>query len=165
MTEKNFNNDSFFHSIYLNASLSNVYKIVATSSGLEKWFMGNAEYTDNLGKTRPAAVTAEKGDVFSWHWLEKDLSINGKVLESVNNEKFSFTFGPLFEVTITVKENDSRTQLTLSQNYSEGTEKNDFAYINCCTCWVFFLTNLKSVLEHGHDLRETLVDDESLVNR
>ncbi len=46
-----------------------------------------------------------------------------------------------------------------------GAEKNDFAHINSCTCLVFFLANLKSVLEHGIDLRETLIDDESLVNR
>jgi uncharacterized protein YndB with AHSA1/START domain len=165
MTEKNFNNESFFHSIYLNPPIDDVYKIIATSGGLQKWFMGKAEYTDASGSIRPSEQTAQKGDSFSWHWLEKDLSITGKVLGASTNEKFSFTFGAIFEVTISVKENNGRTLLTLAQNYAKDAKKNDFAYINCCTCWVFFLTNLKSVLEHSHDLRETLADDESLVNR
>ncbi len=165
MTEKNFNNESFFHSIYLNAPINEVYKLIASSGGLQKWFMGKADYTDSSGNIRPSEHTAQKDDTFSWHWLEKDLSINGKVLEASTNEKFSFTFGTTFEVTISVKEDNWRTLLTLTQNYAKDAMKNDFAHINCCTCWVFFLTNLKSVIEHGNDLRETLADDESLVNR
>ncbi len=165
MTEKNFNNESFFHSIYLNAPVEDVYKMIASSSGICKWFMGKAEYTDASGSVRLSEQTAHKGDSFSWHWLEKDLSITGKVLEANTNEKFSFTFGPSFKVTISVKENNGRTLVTLTQNYAKDAKKNDFAYINCCVCWTFFLANLKSVIEHGNDLRETLVDDESLINR
>ncbi len=165
MTEKNFNNESFFHSIYLNAPIDDVYKIIASSGGLEKWFMGKAEYTDASGGVRLSEHTAQKGDAFAWNWLEKDLNINGKILEANTNEKFSFSFGSSFEVTITIKEHNGRTLLTLAQNYTQNAQKNDFAHINCCTCWVFFLTNLKSVVEHGNDLRETLADDESLVNR
>lgn len=165
MTEKNFNTSSFYHSIYLNAPIDDVYRIIASSGGLQKWFMGKAEYVDASGSVRPAEETAQKDNTFSWHWLEKDLNISGEVLESVKDEKFSFTFGSTFEVTISVKEDNGRTLLTLAQNYAKGAEKNDFAHINCCVCWVFFLTNLKSVLELGNDLRETLADDESLVNR
>jgi uncharacterized protein YndB with AHSA1/START domain len=165
MTEKNFSNESFFHSIYVNAPILEVYKTIASSGGLEKWFMGKADYTTGDGRQRAADETAVKGDKFSWHWLEKDLGITGTVLETVNNEKFSFTFGSRFEVTITVKENNNRTLVTLAQHYSKDAEHNDFAHINCCVCWGFFLVNLKSVMEFGNDLRETLVDDESLVNR
>lgn len=166
MTEKNFNSESFFHSIYLNAPLSDVYKIIASQVGLEKWFMGKALYADSSGSSRAPAEFSQRGDTFSWHWLEKDLNITGTVLEAITNEKFSFTFGPTFEVTISVKEDNGRTLLTLTQKYAKkDADKNDFAYVNCCTCWVFFLTNLKSVIEHNHDLRETLVDNESLVNR
>lgn len=165
MTENNFNLSEFHHSIYLHSHLSEVYYYISSADGICKWFMGKAEYTDTDGNTLNAADTARKSDAFIWHWLEKDLSIKGRVLEARNDELFSFTFGPAFEVTITVKEHEGRTLLTLHQKYADGAAKNDFAHINCCTCWVFFLTNLKSVLEHGIDLRETLIDDESLVNR
>lgn len=165
MTENNFSLSEFHHSIYLHSHMSEVYYYIASGDGICRWFMGKAEYMDSDGNILNAADSARKEDTFNWHWLKKDLNIKGRVLEAINNELFSFTFGPAFEVTITLKEHGGRTLLTLHQKYSAGAEKNDFAHINCCTCWVFFLTNLKSVLEHGIDLRETLIDDESLVNR
>lgn len=165
MTEKNFSLDEFHHSIYLLSQLSEVYYYIASGDGLCRWFMGKAEYTDPSGNRINAADTARKDDTFHWLWLNKDLSIKGRVLEAINNELFSFTFGQSFEVEISLKEQNGRVLLTLHQKYSARAEKNDFAHINCCACWIFFLTNLKSVLEHGIDLRETLIDDESLVNR
>lgn len=165
MTEKNFDSESFFHSIYLNAYVEDVYKMIASSSGICKWFMGKAEYSDASGKIRHSEHTAQKVDTFSWQWLDKDLSVNGRILEAIKNEKFSFTFGTSFEVSISVKEINGRTLLTLTQNYAKDAMKNDFVHINCCVCWTFFLTNLKSVIEHGNDLRETHVNDESLLNR
>ena len=165
MTEKNFSYDSFYHSVYLNSPPEDVYKITATSRGLCKWFMGQAVYTTRSGNLKAPEETAQKGDTFSWQWLEKDLSITGKVLDAVPNEKFAFTFGPSFEVVITMEEKKGRTLLTLTQTYAKGAAHNDFAHLNCCVCWGFFLTNLKSVIEYGNDLRETLDHDESLINR
>ncbi|HMQ78227.1 MAG TPA: hypothetical protein PKE39_05495 [Ignavibacteria bacterium] len=165
MTEDNFNLSEFHHSIYLRSHLSEVYYYIASADGICKWFMGKAVYTDYAGNTLNPADTACRGDTFSWHWLNKDLSVSGKVLKTISDELFSFTFGNLFEITISIKEDNGRSLLNLHQKYTAGAEKNDFAHINCCVCWVFFLTNLKSVLEHGIDLRETLIDDESLVNR
>ena len=165
MNENNFNLTEFHHSIYIDSSVDTVYNAVASATGICKWFMGTAVFTNNLGNEREASQNAGKGDTFHWHWLEKDLSITGTILDAVENEKFSFTFGALFEVTITLTEQNGRTKLTLRQFYATGATQNDFAHINCCTCWVFFLTNLKSVLEHNTDLRETLEDDESLINR
>ncbi len=165
MNQSNFNLKEFHHSILLSSSISKVYNAVASGGGICKWFMGTAIYHDLNGNECEQNVNAQKGDSFRWHWLQKDLEITGTVLDAIENEKFAFTFGPLFEVTITLAEQNGRTKLTLWQSYSAGAEQNDFAHINCCTCWVFFLTNLKSVLEHNTDLRETLADDESLINR
>ena len=165
MTENSFNLAEFRHSIYLHSHLSEVYYYIASSDGICRWFMGQAEYTDPDGNVLNSAVPAHKDDSFRWQWLAKDLHISGSVIDAIENELFTFTFGRSFEVTITIKEDNGRTLLTLHQKYTKGAGKNDFAHINCCTCWVFFLTNLKSVLEHGIDLRETLIDDESLVNR
>lgn len=164
MTGNNFNLSEFHHSIYLHSHLSEVYHYVASADGICRWFMGKAEYIDSDGNILNAADSARKDDTFRWHWLNKDLSIKGRILEAKNNELFSFTFGTSFEVTFTLRKHNGRVLLTLHQKYAAGSGKNDFAHINCCTCWVFFLTNLKSVLEHGIDLRETLIDDESLVN-
>ncbi len=165
MTENNFTMQRFHHSIYLNKPVEDVYKLVGTASGMTKWFIGEAVYESPEGEKRKFDDYVHKGDEFQWQWLEKNLSITGRVLEAELNSHFKFTFGDSFIVTITVKEDNGRTIFTLIQEYSENAKQNDFAHINCCVCWGFFITNLKSVLEYGNDLRETISQNEELVNR
>lgn len=165
MTEKNFNMERFHHSIYLNKPAGEVYDLFGKAGGLTKWFIGESVYTTSSGKKRGDNEYIETSDENYWHWLAKDLSISGKVLEAAEGKKVKFTFGNAFIVSMEAKEDSGRTLFTLKQEYSGGGEKNDFAHINCCVCWAFFITNMKSVLEFGHDLRETLIDNEELVNR
>ena len=165
MTEETFNMDQFTHAIYLNAPLEKVYEYAATPSGIIKWFMGKAKYFYKDKHIRLGNDLVQKGDTFLWNWLEKDLELKGIVTEAVENKTFQFTFSPLYLVTLKFYTEKGRTKLTLTQEYQESADKNDFNYINCCTCWVFFLTNLKSVIENGTDLRETEVKDEMAVNR
>lgn len=157
--------ERFSHSIYLDKPVNEVYRLVGTADGLTKWFIGESVYESPEGEKRKFDEYVHKGDEFDWRWLEKDLEITGKVLDAEINSSFKFTFGSTFIVTITVKEDKGRTLFTLIQEYEKNTEKNNFAYINCCVCWTFFITNLKSVIEHGNDLRETKVHNEELVNR
>lgn len=155
----------FTHSIYMDASIDEVFKYISTSSGIAKWFLGNCDYYDMYRKIIDKSLPAQKGYTFRWKWLAKDLEISGEVLESIKNETFAFTFGSNFNVTITLSGSRGRTKLKLFQKYNLNTPENDFAHINCCVCWVFFLTNLKSVIEHSIDLRETISADDELVNR
>jgi uncharacterized protein YndB with AHSA1/START domain len=165
MTENNFNMERFHHSIYLDKPVSEVYKMAATPAGISKWFIGEAAYSAPDGITRKENDFIQEGDSYNWHWLAKDLSLKGKVLKAQKDNLVEFTFGNLFRVTITINEDKGRTIFTLAQQYVNGAVKNNFAYINCCVCWVFFITNLKSVLEYGNDLRETQIYNEELVNR
>ncbi len=164
MTENNFNMQSFRHSIYLDRPVEDVYKLIGTGNGLTKWFIGKSVYKHN-GTIMKDEQYIQSGDEFKWDWLEKDLSIEGKVLVAEENNKLKFTFGSTFIVTITVKAEKGKTLFTLYQEYLPGVKTNDFAHINCCVCWAFFITNLKSVIESGNDLRETQIDNEELVNR
>lgn len=165
MTEENFNMNSFTHGIYLNAPAEDVYELIATPSGIIRWFMGKAKYYYKDMNIRLGNEFAEKGDSFLWTWLNKDFELKGIVTDSIKNKVFEFTFSPLYIVTIKLSPEADKTKLTLTQEYQESAVKNDFNYINCCTSWVFFLTNLKSVIENGIDLREAEVRDEMLVNR
>jgi uncharacterized protein YndB with AHSA1/START domain len=164
MTKNNFNMNEFSHSILLNAPLEEVFRYSATPNGLTKWFIGAAEYTHS-GKPVPGEELISTGDTYNWKWLAKDFETTGKVVEVIKDERLKFTFGSMFEITISVAAENNRTRFTLTQNYTAGAVKNDFAHINCCVCWAFFITNLKSVIEHGIDLRETVSQDEYLVNR
>lgn len=164
MTEKNFNMHRFTHAIYLNAPAELVFEYAATPSGIVKWFIGKAKYYYKDSNIRLGNDPAQKGDSFLWNWLNKDLELKGIVTESVINKVFQFTFSPLYIVTLEFHSGGNKTKLTLTQEYQESAVKNDFNYINCCACWVFFLTNLKSVIENGIDLREKDVNDDMLVN-
>ncbi|MBP9096001.1 MAG: SRPBCC domain-containing protein [Ignavibacteria bacterium] len=165
MTEKTFNMNCFTHAIILKSRIEEVYEYISTSSGIVKWFIGKAKYFYKDSHIRLGNEKARKGDSFLWNWLNKDLELKGVVTESSDNKLFSFTFSPLFFVSIELtKTEENDTRLTLRQEYQDSASKNDFAYINCCTCWVFFMTNLKSVIEYGIDLREKEAADEMMVN-
>ncbi len=165
MTEQSFNMQHFHHSIYLNKPVNEIYKLIGTATGLTKWFMGETVYESPEGEKRKFDDYVHKGDEFQWQWLEKDLSITGHILEAEINSRLKFTFGSSFMVTITLQEDSGRTLFNLTQQYHENIEPNDFAHINCCVCWAFFITNLKSVAEFDNDLRETEIHSDELVNR
>lgn len=164
MTEKNFNWNKFTHAIYLNAPVEKVFDFVTTSSGICRWFIGKAKYYYKDMNIRLGDEHAQKGDSFLWTWLNKDLELKGIVTDYSRNKTFGFTFSPLYIVTIKLSSQGSKTLLTLTHEYQESAVRDDFNYINCCTCWVFFLTNLKSVVENEIDLREMNSNDEMLVN-
>lgn len=165
MTSNTFDLSEFRHSILLSLKPADAYRYIASTSGICSWFIGEAVYTKPRGGMRGAEENSAKGDSFRWKWLGKELQIEGEVLNSIENELFEFTFGKSFVVSVSLKDHDGRTLFTLHQRYRDGAEKDDFAHINCCVCWVFFLTNLKSTAEHNIDLRETLSSDDSLINR
>jgi len=164
MTEKNFDYNSFSHVIYINKIPDYVFRYIATASGITKWFIGKAEYFYGDSGIRLGDDYAQKGDSFLWKWLNKDLELKGMVIECIKIKEFAFTFSPLFKVTINLAQETGRTRITLKQEYQESAVRDDFNFINCCVCWVFFLTNLKSVIEHGIDLREKDFKDEMLIN-
>ena len=167
MTPENFNWQRFEHGICLDLPLSDVYDLIGTARGLTKWFIGEAEYTSPGNIMRDDDAAYEKGDHFAWQWKEKDHSLQGSVLEANGSDLVRFTFGSPFHVTIRLSyHEDGRTKLALEQSFTEvNSLVGEFSYINCCVCWVFFLTNLKSVAEQHIDLRETISMDEMLVNR
>ena len=50
---------------------------------------------------------------------------------------------------------DNQTEVQLDQTMIPATPEGQvFGHLNCRSCWIFFLTNLSSVLDHGKDLRD-----------
>lgn len=164
MTEKNFNKEEFSHAVLIDADLVKVFEFIATGTGITKWFTGNADYFYGDKSIRFGSETAQKGDSFLWKWMKKDLELKGVITESELNKNLSFTFSPYFIVEVKLSEENKRVKLILTQRYQDVSIKSEFAFINSCVSWVFYLTNLKSVIETGNDLRETETDSELLVN-
>jgi hypothetical protein len=65
-----------------------------------------------------------------------------------------FTFGSL-RVSVRFAAVDGQTELHLVQTgIPDSPDGRVFGHLNCRSCWIFFLTNLKAVLDAGTDLRD-----------
>ena len=164
MTPQSFNMHRFEHSIVLDTRKDILFHCIASGDGLGKWFLGNAEFIHE-GNIIDPAIHPVSGDFYQWQWLAKSFSSKGKVIEIKDGESVAYTFGPEFKVRFHISAVGNRYKLQLIQTVETDISSDPFGYFNCCVCWVFFLTNLKSVLENKIDLREKEIDDEVLVNR
>ena len=82
--------------------------------------------------------------------------VKGKVLKTNGKDLFSFSFANDIPVTITIyKEHDETIVELIESNLptDEGSVAKQF--VSDSKGWVFYLTNLKSTLEGGLDLRKT----------
>ncbi len=154
MTEKYDWSQFQVHS-YVNKSVKEVFKMWSTCQGLESFFIKNSEFTTSSNEKRIKSEYAQKGDSYSWQFMH-DFKLSGKILDINENDFIIFTFGGM-EVKVEISSRDNQTLIKLHQYkipYQSEPEKAS-NHLNCRSCWVFFLTNLKSVMENNKDLRET----------
>ena len=154
MPNQFFNHNNFIRKIFINKNIDKVYKLISTPSGIAKWFIDKAEYTTEKNSLRKENEEARKTDKYKWFWLYKDYSTEGEVLETEANKLFKFSFGSAGIVTITLTEDNGKTLVELKQENYPGQKYDEDAYINCYVCWTFYLSNLKSVMEAGFDMRD-----------
>lgn len=166
MKPEDFTKEKFILKIPLYVEINKAFELIATSKGLTSWFLGNADFLKDDGKEILDSNFIKEGTIFKWAW-QKEYCIAGKVLKHLKNELFEFTFSKDFSVSISLIYNFRKnyTEVTLIQKNHNPSDSNEFGFTNCCVCWSFFLTNLKSVAENNIDLREQNVIDESFVNQ
>ena len=148
----------FEQKIFLEKPLPEVFLAWTTAKGLKKWFLKEVKIEAADGHLRAESEDLKTGDRYSWEWYYPAKE-KGHVLEVQENKLFKFTFGmsegvPI-NVTVRFESVNGCTKVTLQQSeigLSEDSRIQD--YLGCSTGWCFFLTNLKSILEHGIDLRE-----------
>ena len=161
-----YNWSKFVKRISLNASLENIYKAWATSEGIENWFLEQAEFTKTDGKLREKDSEVQAGDNYTWYWFGyPNYVANGKVLETNGKDSLSFTFSGGCIVNISIKQEDKETICELTQTMpQEKIEEQQYYFIECGKGWTFYLTNLKSTLEGGLDLRNKNDNLTNMVN-
>lgn len=149
--------ERFSISFYYSVSPEKLFRAWATSAGLERFFIKSAKTTDSTGAERAPNETCQSGD--KYHWVFRhDFQLDGEFREVIDNERLVFTFGSMI-VTLTIKPAGDQTLLYLEQTEIPTDEASKpTSHMNCRSCWLFFLTNLKSVLEHGIDLRDSSPD-------
>lgn len=125
------------------APLERVFRAWATPGGLESFFVEECR----TARGKDELVRAGEEYLFRYvHGFEH----GGRFLGLRENEQLAFTFGEM-KVEVTFTEVAGGARVVLQQS---GIEDQVMSHMNCRSCWLYFMTNLKSVLEHGIDLRD-----------
>lgn len=159
MTDKSeFNWKRFDLYHYYDCSREQLFKAWATAEGLESFFIDKASHSSENNDDRAPDEPVRSGDSYLWQWIH-DFTLDGHFTEVRTNEQVSFMFGRM-HVDVRLFEAGDRQLLKLTQTAIPDSDESSKAHshMNCRTCWAYFLTNLKSVIEHGHDLRERRAD-------
>lgn len=157
-----FNWTRFEKQVFIKAPGQTVFSAWAIPNELIKWFIAEANYTMNNRGKRTSTECIGPGDCYHWRW-HQDLEATGSICDVVPNEQIRFTFGKQSPesdedviVTIQIEElEDGYTKLSLTQENMADTPYGRHYHLSCNLGWSFFMTNLKGLLEHGIDLRET----------
>ncbi len=141
MEKKKFDWSQFKQSVAVAAPVEKVFEMWTEPELLRNWFLADAK------------IELKKGGEYEWKW-KAGIKERGKVLSVKKPSKLSFTFaGSVCDVTF--KKDKRGSLVTLHQHSIPDTEKGKYdVHLNCSCGWTFYLTNLKTYLEYGIDLRE-----------
>ncbi|HEV7622112.1 MAG TPA: SRPBCC domain-containing protein [Flavisolibacter sp.] len=156
----------FLLRIPINISETKIYHAISTQDGLETWFLRQAKFKKENGADRNQNETIGKNDTYEWRWFgwPDEVKEKGSILQ-VNKDSIKFIFGKAGIVTFSIKNEDGTIILELIQSEipSEQEAGVDY-YMGCSKGWQFYMTNLKSILEGGIDLRNKNVLLKDVVN-
>lgn len=142
--------------IPVKADVEIIYRNWTTRQGLEYWFLRKAEFKKPEGSLRTDNESVQVGDTYEWLWHGwcDEVREKGSVLDMNGTDHFKFSFGKAGEVTVKLLQEDDENIVELTQDNIPTDEEGIINYhIGCTKGWNFYLTNLKSVLEGGIDLR------------
>ncbi len=145
---------SQFHvRMYYLTSLAEVFRYFSTAAGLESFFIHKAVHTGADGTTRGGDDPVYSGDEYQWTYLH-DFAHGGHYKRVETNRLVEFTFGDM-TVTITFRDLGDAIEVDLHQtNCATMDPDRTWQHVNCRSCWIYFMTNLRSVLAGGPDLRD-----------
>ncbi|MEM7322070.1 MAG: SRPBCC domain-containing protein [Actinomycetota bacterium] len=140
------------HMYYL-APLDEVFRRFATAAGMESFYVGRATFTTPDGVQRSADEVYGPGDTYHFEYVH-DYRHGGEILAVEPDRLVAFTFGEC-TVTVRFRELDGATEVALHQTGcpTEDPER-AWMHLNCRSCWIYFMTNLRSVLAGGPDVRD-----------
>jgi len=146
--------------VNINAPIDKAYAAWATPDGLESWFLSRADLT--TGTTlRQGRDKAQKGDEYEFRWVGHPDSVShkGEVIAADGKSQFTFTFSQDLPVSVSLYRECEETIVELVETFDptdEGVVRKH--YLGNMKGWIFYLINLKSVLEGGLDLRNRKVE-------
>ncbi|MBT7608911.1 MAG: SRPBCC domain-containing protein [Bacteriovoracaceae bacterium] len=146
MNQDQYDWSQFIITFYYPVSVEKLFETWTTANGLESFFIEECKF----GSKRKNEI-AEKGDSYNFQWRH-DFNVSGEVLEVEKNKYFSYTFGSM-KVSIKFEKTENGSMCFIHQeNITEDNKM--MGHLNCRSCWIFFMTNLKSVYMTATDLRD-----------
>ena len=140
------------HMYYL-APREEVFRRFATAAGLESFFVDSAEQKAPDGTPRGRDEIVRSGDTYQWKYVH-DFAHGGTFLAVEPNRLVRFTFGDM-TVEVAFRTVGDATEVDLHQAGCATVDPGRaWQHVNCRSCWIYFLTNLRSVLADGRDLRD-----------
>lgn len=146
----------FVKKIDINVPADAVYLAWTIPDVLEKWFLRKADFYYDTDKKRAKHEHVHSGDKYEWLWhgYGDDVKEKGEITTANGVDKLSFSFGEAGIVTVEIGKVLNKTIVMLTQSEIPTDELSQVNYhIGCQNGWTFYLANLKSYLETGHDLR------------
>jgi uncharacterized protein YndB with AHSA1/START domain len=152
----NFDCSRFTVRINVKAPVEKLYWCWASKAGIESWFLRKSDYKKPSGGLCSADEFVQKGDDYSWWWhgYPDEVTEHGEILDCNGKNFFKFKFGNAGNCTVKIYEEEGENIVELLQDEIPADElsKQNW-HIGCKTGWTFYLTNMKSLLEGGIDLR------------
>ena len=131
-------------SYYFNAPVERVFRGLTDSRILVKWFLSKAR------------VLPKRGGDYSFSWIG-GYHMTGKVKRFEANRSISYSWsdklgnGELAKTTVSFNLTKKGRGTLLKVRHTGFRDPEHFA--ECSSRWAYYLTNMKSVLDHGVDLR------------
>lgn len=144
---------SFDVYLQIDAEPRAVMDVWRTTSGITSFFVADMRAKTQSGAARAEGELIEPGDGYCWQYVH-DYAGEGRFVASTD-ELVKFTFGTEFEVEVTAEASGNGSLLHLHQSgIDDSPDGRVYSSLNCRCCWIAFLVNLKSIAEHGIDLRD-----------
>lgn len=145
---------SQFHvRMYYLAPLTQVFRYFSTAEGLESFFIYKAVHTSRDGTLRRPAEQIQTGDTYHWTYVH-DYAHGGEFLLVETHRLVRFTFGSML-VDLHFRDMHGVTEVDLHQtNCATVDPERAWQHVNCRSCWIYFMTNLRSIIAGGPDLRD-----------
>jgi len=139
--------------VAIDAKPEEVIRYWSTPHGMENFFVQMMRITGSDGRERAGEESAQPGDSYTWRW-DSGRRLCGQYLASDGDLEVRFTFGES-RVALRAVSYRQGTLLRLRQYDIPDTEQARMhVHTNCRAAWVYFLTALKTRLEHGIDCRD-----------
>jgi len=153
--------------IPIKARAKAIYDAWTSQRGLESWFLRKAAFTTKNGVARDPDCTIDIDDTYEWLWhgWSDEMVERGTILQINGKDSLSFGFGKAGNVKINIDKENDETLIELTQ-YDIPTDEASQVnfYLGCNNGWLFYLTNLKSILEGGIDLRNRKEELKNVIN-